>query len=73
METLPTPDNGTRSDYNVSSTDASHSTIGRSTAIDYNLGSIHKNAILIISETVAVEPWVHVADGQAESVPIGQK
>lgn len=39
-----------------SSTDASHSAIGRSTAIDYNLGSMHKNAILIVDEIVAIGP-----------------
>ncbi len=32
----------------VSSTDASHSGIGTSTALDYNLASIHKNAVLLL-------------------------
>jgi hypothetical protein len=54
METLPAVSNQTAASE-PSSTDASHSAIGRSTAIDYNLGSIHKNAVLIVDETVAIE------------------
>ena len=34
-------------------TDASQSAIGSSTAVDYNLSSIHRNAVLIIGPVVA--------------------
>ena len=54
METLPRVSNHTAGEP-PSSTDASHSMIGCSTALDYNLASIHKNAVLIVEETVAIE------------------
>ena len=40
----------------VSATDASYSAIGRSTAIDYNLGSMHKNGIIVVNQIVALRP-----------------
>lgn len=42
------------------STDASHSAIGRMTAIDYNLASIHKNAAILVNTIVAVRPMITV-------------
>lgn len=38
----------------VDSTDASQSAIGQSTAIDYNLASIHKNAVIIVNPLVSL-------------------
>ena len=55
METFPTGIDYTAAGHEVSSTDASHSAIGGSTAIDYNLGSIHKNAVLIVDETIIID------------------
>jgi hypothetical protein len=54
METLPKLMLPDASPSEPCSTDASHSSIGRSTAIDYNLASMHKNAILIVGRTVIV-------------------
>ncbi|MEY2501285.1 MAG: hypothetical protein QOI07_1619 [Verrucomicrobiota bacterium] len=44
------------------STDASHSAIGRTTALDYNLASIHKNAVIVVNKTVAVRPIIGLPD-----------
>jgi len=40
--------------FAISSTDASHSGIGTATPIDYNLGSIQKNSVIIVNVTVGV-------------------
>ncbi len=40
--------------FAVSSTDASHSGIGTTTPIDYNLGNIQKNSVIIVNVTVGV-------------------
>lgn len=50
------------------STDASHSVIGRTTAIDYNLASIHKNAVIIVNRTVAVRATIGTPDHSTEGV-----
>ena len=57
METLPD-----LTSEELSSTDASHSGIGRATAIDYNLASIHKNAVIVVDRTVAVRVAVVTPD-----------
>ena len=40
----------------VNATDASQSAIGTSTAVDYNLASIHRNA------TIIFDPLVYISD-----------
>jgi hypothetical protein len=59
METLPSADRGSAATpIIVSSTDASHSAIGSSTAVDYNLASIHKNSSIIADEIVSIDEMV---------------
>ncbi len=66
METLPAIIDRNREVYGPGSTDASHSAIGRSTAIDYNLGNMHKNAVLIVDETVAIGPAIRIIESGTE-------
>jgi hypothetical protein len=56
METLPKLMAPQPLSSEACSTDASHSAIGRTTALDYNLAGIHKNAVIIVNRTVAVGP-----------------
>ena len=63
METLPpTAMNQNRKPTTQNSTEASHSAIGRSTALDYNLGSMHKNALLIFDTSIPVGPAIAIVD-----------
>lgn len=61
METLPDNESSAADAPNiVSATDASHSAIGRTTAVDYNLSSIHRNGIIAVNEIVSIGPVVIV-------------
>ena len=62
METLPSSADRTSAaaPLGVSATDASHSSIGSSTAVDYNLASIHRNAAIISDEIVSLQAVVIV-------------
>jgi len=44
-------------------TEASQSAIGNSTTVDYNLSSIHRNAVLIISPVVALTGYEFYTKG----------
>jgi hypothetical protein len=43
--------------YTADATDASQSAIGSSTAVDYNLASIHKNSIILVNPLVQVSTY----------------
>jgi hypothetical protein len=52
--------------FAISSTDASHSGIGTATPIDYNLGNIHKNSVIIVNVTVGVSAVDEINDQRPE-------
>lgn len=51
--------------FAVSSTDASHSGIGTTTPIDYNLGNIQKNSVILVNVTVDVSRIVELPEHKA--------
>jgi hypothetical protein len=62
--------------FAISSTDASHSGIGTTTPIDYNLGSIQKNSVIIVNVTVDVSRIVKSPEYKSDqdlTMPVGDE
>lgn len=69
METLPDSESAAADILViVSATDASHSAIGRTTAVDYNLSSIHRNGVIVVDEVVGMGP-VLLVEPSADLLP----